>query len=662
MSGLFLNFFECKLSKYSISCRFFPYETSSKYKNLREDNSDHFFSRYGDKIYCWPLSEGLENPSGSRQVRVHASENPLLFNKVLEMAFITFLKSKETHNLYYHRYSHTWKIISRKYLFDTRIEGLDIFRQVNLNPYFFQPNDKKIFGIVLSTTVQNRFSWTRKQFERNGVDVSGLKGKDDIIFANRQSLKRFLSARGAEELYDQKLEEFNSRYEQFNVIRRFYNWLRNHLSEMFLPDEIKINSLSMKYLPYQNNFVKSEILSKPARYYFGGKTSDQERLYYNQQVKKYKPYSYELFENQPVTIGILCPKEYEGITEGFINRLEGKLKHDLHVRHVTFKFCFIENTKLTAYKEHLYDSGLLASNLIIVIVNEEQEKLPPNLSPYYVCKAKYIGNGIPTQDIQAKNLKDYNQFILNNVALNIYAKLGGTAWTIEKEEKRREELVIGIGSTSDKDGKHVLGIAQIFHSDGRYLVGDCAPLSTYENYVENLTNYLHSTLNTVINDHIDTTSEFRLIIHLFKSASNRYEIKAIERAIQNFDHLSFKYALVHLAYGHNFRLFYNDGRANVRRGTYLKLDSHAALLHFVPESDLPLYIQLDRRSTFTDLYYISKQIFWFSNLSHRSYFPAKKTVTISYPSFMAQLTEKLKSVEGWDYDRLNNVSDKLWFI
>lgn len=46
-----------------------------------------------------------------------------------------------------------------------------------------------------------------------------------------------------------------------------------------------------------------------------------------------------------------------------------------------------------------------------------------------------------------------------------------------KVEKRKEELVVGIGSSMNKEGKLVLGIAQIFHSDGRYLVGDCSPLS-----------------------------------------------------------------------------------------------------------------------------------------------------------------------------------------
>ena len=42
--------------------------------------------------------------------------------------------------------------------------------------------------------------------------------------------------------------------------------------------------------------------------------------------------------------------------------------------------------------------------------------------------------------------------------------------------------------------------------------------------------------------------------------------------------------------------------------------------------------------------------------------PSKRTVTIMYPSLMAKMTEELKKVDGWDYERLKAVSDKLWFI
>jgi len=288
--------------------------------------------------------------------------------------------------------------------------------------------------------------------------------------------------------------------------------------------------------------------------------------------------------------------------------------------------------------------------------------LEPKFSPYYVSKAKFIGNGIPTQDIQIETIrKNLNAYTMSNIALNSYAKLGGTAWTIEKEDKLKDELIIGIGSTVTDEGKYVLGIAQVFHNDGRYMTGDCSPLSTFENYAENLENHLYKTLKPLV-EQMNSSGKFRLIFHLFKSASEKYEIRAVNNLQKRFANYDFEFALVHLGYGHNFRFYYNDGKNDVKQGTYLQLSANTALLHFVKNSDLPLKIDIDKRSSFTSLFYLAKQIYWFSHLSHRSYIPSKRTVTIMYPSLMARITEELKKVDGWDYERLNAVSDKLWFI
>ena len=209
--------------------------------------------------------------------------------------------------------------------------------------------------------------------------------------------------------------------------------------------------------------------------------------------------------------------------------------------------------------------------------------------------------------------------------------------------------------------KHILGIAQIFHNDGRYMTGDCCPISSFDNYAENLEHHLFKILDPILNN-IGKSGKFRLIFHLFKSASEKYELTAINNLKDKLDNYEFEFALVHLGYGHNHRLYYNDGKYKIQEGSYIQLSKYSALLHFVSQSDLPLKIDLDKRSTFTSLFYIAKQIYWFSHLSHRSYIPSKKTVTIMYPSLMAKMTEALKKVDGWDYDRLKAVSNKLWFI
>lgn len=663
MSGLFVIFFECAFQKenYTVkSIEYSDYSSKEKFDELKKSHADLAFTRHDNKILYWKLGENSNDNLNGEIVTVSATKNPRVFLKVFETALIHRLDQTTGYRVRHDKYSHIWRITKEEDLLKSQIEGMAFHQQICINTVCLEIDKQLLFGVVISAGIEHRFTWGRKEFELHGIDTSGLKGKGDVVFANRHALKHFFAARGLEGEYERKINQLNSNEKQLGVINSFFGWIDKIKQSLYLPNENKLVSISRKYLPYSG--ITREVLSQPKRFYFGGRTNEQGGLNYNEQVKKYKPFSFELFSSNPVKLGIICPRQFEGVAEGFLNRLENILRNDLHIKKVEFYTCYIKDANSISYKEVLYDTELLKSNLIMVIVTDDHLKLPPQNSPYYFCKAKYIGNGIPTQDIQVKNIKSLNPYVLNNISLNIYAKLGGTAWTVEKEEKRKEELVIGIGSTIDETGKHVLGIAQIFHSDGRYLVGECAPLSSFENYTENLKEYLLQALNKIIDNHINKQQEFRLVFHLFKSASNRYEIQAVNDVIQNFQDLTFKYALVHLGYGHNFRLFNDDGKQTVAKGMYVKLENDSALLHFIPDSCLPLYIQLDRRSTFKDLYYLSKQIFWFANLSHRSYIPAKRTVTIIYPSLMAEVTEKLKQVDGWDYDRLKSISEKLWFI
>ena len=76
----------------------------------------------------------------------------------------------------------------------------------------------------------------------------------------------------------------------------------------------------------------------------------------------------------------------------------------------------------------------------------------------------------------------------------------------------------------------------------------------------------------------------------------------------------------------------------------------------------PLQIKLDKRSTYKDLFELSKQVLFFSHLSHRSFKPGNSPVTTVYPQRLAKLTSDLLSIDHWDVDMLHGMKDKLWFI
>lgn len=664
MSGLFLNFYQVDipLKEVSIdSVEYSKYSSKEAFIALKDNFPDLFFYRDDTKYLIWKKNKETELPENTESIIINLEEKVKVLSKILEKSIIDFLEFKG-YKIIKTRHSNSWEIISSKDILNGDIEGLKVNRIVNFSPNFFFKENKLLLGFSLSTSLKNSFTWNKNEFEKFGIDIKGLKGDKERIYANRQSLKRFLETKGAIVTYDQIINEENKIARAFYVIDNFYKWLEKNKTEIQLPFNLKINSISKKYLPLEDDLIKPEIISKPQRYFYSNRKNNQGLKYYDQMVKTYQPYSLELYQNKQINIGIICPLEYQGETEGFIIKTETKLKEVFHFNSLNFLFKTIENKDLESYKEVLYDEDLLKCDLIYVIVNQAQEKLSPSYSPYHVCKAKFIGNGIPTQDIQIETIRqNLNAFTMTNIALNSYAKLGGTAWTIEKEDKLKDELIIGIGSTLSENGQYILGIAQVFHNDGRYMTGDCSPLSSFANYAENLEKHLFKILNPLVKE-MSRSGTFRLIFHLFKSASEEYEIKAINKLQERFNDYNFEFALVHLAYGHNFRLYYNDGNNDINQGTYIQLSKHSALLHFVSKSDLPLKIDLDKRSTFTSLFYIAKQVYWFSHLSHRSYKPSKRTVTIMYPSLMAKMTEELKKVEGWDYERLKAVSEKLWFI
>lgn len=664
MSGLFLNFYTVEVPLSTVDLDYLEYEnysTKEAFKSLRKDFPDISFYRCDDKILVWATNSNDVYPKVTGKTAINLKDNAKVLSKMIEYGIVDYAKEKG-YSIHKNKYSNTWEIISKTDLLEGKILGLKVNRIVHYASCFFNKDDKLILGFSLSTSLKNTFTWSKSEFAKNGVDVTGLKSDGECIFANKQSLKRFLESRGATAIYDKIAQAENQNAKSFQVIDSFFSWLNKYKANIKLPLNLSIGSISKRYLPFENNLIKSEIIGKPQRYFYSNRKNSQGLKYYDEMVKAYQPYSLELYQNKQINIGVICPLEYQGETEGFIKKVDSKLKEVFHFKTLNFVFKTINGKDVDNYKENLYDADLLQCHLIYIIVNESHEKLSPQTSPYHVCKAKLIGNGIPTQDVQIETIRqNLGAYTMTNIALNSYAKLGGTAWTIEKEDKLKDELVVGVGSTISEDGQFVLGIAQVFHNDGRYMTGDCSPLSSFDNYAKNLEDHLYKTLLPLVQE-MSQSGTFRLIFHLFKSASEEYEITAINSLKNRLSNYNFEYALVHLAYGHNFRLYNDDGRKENSQGTYIQLSNYSALLHFVKASDLPLKIDMDKRSTFTSLFYLSKQVFWFSHLSHRSYIPSKRTVTIMYPSLMAKMTEELKKVDGWDYDRLKAVSEKLWFI
>ncbi|MEM3453309.1 MAG: Piwi domain-containing protein, partial [Candidatus Hadarchaeum sp.] len=92
-----------------------------------------------------------------------------------------------------------------------------------------------------------------------------------------------------------------------------------------------------------------------------------------------------------------------------------------------------------------------------------------NQALYRSAKTLLLGNGIPNQVVRAATIENAEGLAcsLENIALQLYAKAGGTPWTV-MSPSRDNELVIGVSRALDRNRNMVIGFVTLFTHDGDY--------------------------------------------------------------------------------------------------------------------------------------------------------------------------------------------------
>lgn len=660
VQGLSLNIFEVELNKTLLNISGTPYSklTFDQYKD-NEAYKDFYFYRFHNTLYAWKRRETDKAlPNGFEIQTISIDEHAPIFRKIVEEAIVEYFKQRDF-RVYKVKYSSNWEVTLKKEQ-PEKFGGLSliptlIFSVTNLYSVL---SGKQIIALAISKRYVPRFTASEAELNRKHIDTRdwnrNTKGE---ISASSKNRRLYLEVTNQSSRYLGFLHTVWSDRREFEYLKSTWKSFNEIRDRLYLPDEIQVSTFLFVSLP--SSTFEALIINKPQYYFHNEKTKAGD--YYDRILSELRPYSYDLFANRKVRIVVITPEEYEGSVDEYLVKLRQVLERTMHLRNVEFELVTIPARQ--AYSTILEEIDPANYDLAIVVVSQQHKKLAIQQSPYYVLKAKLLNQRLPTQDLTIEVLRQSNKFINNNIALNVYSKLGGTAWTIEKIEKNVSELIVGIGSTTDEQANLVIGFANIFDYNGTYLLGDCSQLSSKDNYAKNLATYLVKGLKLAFErKNISEGDPIRLVFHIFKEAGEDYEIEAIEKALAHFHAYSIKYALVHLSYNHNYRVFLREGNERPRRGTFIQIATYQALLHLGGKSVVPVLVRMDKRSSYKDIYSITKQVLFFSHLSHRTFTPPSKPVTIKYPSLMAKLVSELKQVSGWDIDVLNKISDKLWFI
>jgi hypothetical protein len=197
-------------------------------------------------------------------------------------------------------------------------------------------------------------------------------------------------------------------------------------------------------------------------------------------------------------------------------------------------------------------------------------------------------------------MKGFNEYILNSIALQIYAKLGGTPWVLPANRLVDREIIIGIGHSlirknelKGADQSRVVGITTFLSSDGQYLLGEKVKDVPFDSYFEELLKSLTQSFSRLEKEQGWSAGDtVRLIFHIFKPVKNT-EFDVISQFIKNNTNYKIKFAFVTISKSHPFLMFDPNQAGVNQKGAFIPdrainlfLDSETCLIQMLGAKDL----------------------------------------------------------------------------
>lgn len=438
-------------------------------------------------------------------------------------------------------------------------------------------------------------------------------------------------------------------------------------------------------------------------------------MYPTQGLERFGPFDNRRFDKKEPRIWIIYPEHLSREVEQFLGQLfegtspqEGRfaagLRRIYRLDRIYRKLTpvKIESGHATA-QDYItaMEADFSATDLAIVVLRDEDTE--PNDNLYLGVKAYLLGQGIPSQEVKLSKITASSTnlpYILETMAVAIYAKLGGTPWTIVPSVPTYKELVFGMAYAEFggrfQERKRYAGIATVFSNDGTYLLTATSPRCKYEDYSAKLAETVYRTLRRLAEEYGWMPDELvRIVFHSPKPLTRGDTdavLKAARDALVESGIKEINSAFLTIRRRHPFtvvdraaegkmqhvdRIDGRRGKATVgqrfpRRGTVVNLGRRKRLLcvgagYLAIREDSgiprPLQIELHRDSSFTDMAALVRQVYEFTGLSWKSTKPGTEPVTIAYSRMIADMMARLDDIPGWNDELLDTrLRRSRWFL
>lgn len=508
---------------------------------------------------------------------------------------------------------------------------------------------------------------------------------------------------------DRRLSSLRSGPAKIDRLQRVAEFLGNEDLVLFPGASARVGH----FLSERDSRIFPPVLVAPKAVYVYDAAGTRTDTWSDGGLRKHGPYSADVFTPSRPRIAVICQATAKGQIDQFLHkflhgiRFPGDMKAPFAsgfikkyaLDGVVPEFFVADNRTAAAYHraartaiERQEQAGA-KWDIALVQIEENFHALGGEANPYLVCKAAFLSQQINVQEFEIETITAGDKqlgYVLNNMALATYAKLGGIPWLIRADRTITHELVIGLGSTFIGEGRlggreRVVGITTVFSGDGNYYLSNLSKAVPMDEYPEALLQSLMSTVSKAqMTMNWQPGDAVRLVFHTFKPLKD-IEVEVVMSFVKTLGDFHTEFAFVYVVEDHPFLLFdraqngvSSYGASNHKgtfaptRGWYFRLSELEVLLCLTGARELkriedgmpwPVMLRLHRESTFRDTTYLAKQAFAFSSHSWRSFFPSSLPVTVLYSQLVARLLGQMSSISWWNADAmLGRIGGTRWFL
>jgi len=333
-----------------------------------------------------------------------------------------------------------------------------------------------------------------------------------------------------------------------------------------------------------------------------------------------------------------------------------------------------------AIRRHLAGLGKSQKPDMAIIIHPRSERTQEH-NPYLITKYPLLAAGIPTQVVTSDLIDNENTFkwSVGNIALQLFAKMGGVPWII-RSELSEDCIVVGINRatvTSREEGvlRRHYGFASVFGRDGVFKETRLFPPATGWN--EYLTGFQKSIDEAIVDWAKTSKKSVSLVLHVTKEIG-REETTILHKSLIAAGREKVRdYAVLKLTSSENFLILdrENDETFTPPKGILVHLSNRRAILQtngVVKESRTvgrigcgePWQVRLLQNSpgapSFSKLATVTLAL---ASMNWRALNAQEAPVSVRYPEMAAELLARFAS-EGFDILALTSspALKRVWFL